>query len=209
MDEMPVVTFYFDLGSPYAYLAAERLPVILPEPIVWRPVSLGALFKLNGRSSWALGDLGGRQAGLAEVERRARSYELPPLRWPDPWPTNYLYAMRAAIYAFQIGHGRSFTMQAFRQAFVHGHDLALPEHVLGAAEQAGLDPRVVDEATRDPQVKLALRAATDAAHELGVFGVPTIAIGEELFWGDDRLTEAAAALVRTSSRPPPARPSDG
>ena len=193
---MPAVTFYFDLGSPYAYLAAERLPEVLPEPIAWRPVSLGALFKLSGRSSWALGESDGRQAGMVEVERRARSYGLAPVRWPDPWPTNYLYAMRAATYAFQIGCGRAFTMQAFRHAFVRGHDLALGEHVLGAAEEAGLDPRVVDEATHDPQIKLALRAATDAAHELGVFGVPTIAIDEELFWGDDRLADAATARAR-------------
>jgi 2-hydroxychromene-2-carboxylate isomerase len=199
MHELPAVSFYFDLGSPYAYLAAERLPEVLPEPIAWRPVSLGALFKLNGRSSWSLGDPNGRQAGMAEVERRARSYELAPVRWPDPWPTNYLYAMRAATYAFQVGHGRAFAIGAFRQAFVHGHDLAIGEHVLGAAAQAGLDTRVVDEATRDPQIKLALRAATDAAHELGVFGVPTIAIDGELFWGDDRLADAAALLAETSS----------
>jgi len=196
---MPGVTFYFDLGSPFAYLAAERLHELLPEPIAWQPVSLGALFKLNGRSSWALGDPGGRQAGMAEVERRAQLYELAPVRWPDPWPTNYLYAMRAATYAFQAGHGRSFTMRAFRHAFVHGHDLAIPEHVLEAAEQAGLDPRAVDGASSDPQIKLALRTATDAAHALGVFGVPTIAIDDELFWGDDRLQDAATALAQRSS----------
>ena len=196
---MPGVTFYFDLGSPFAYLAAERLHELLPEPIAWQPVSLGALFKLTGRSSWALGDPSSRQAGMAEVERRARLYDLAPMRWPDPWPTNYLYAMRAATYAFQVGDGRPFTMRAFRHAFAHGHDLALPEHVLEAAEQAGLDPRAVDEASSDPQIKLALRTATDAAHELGVFGVPTIAIDDELFWGDDRLQDAATALAQTSS----------
>jgi 2-hydroxychromene-2-carboxylate isomerase len=192
---MPEMTFYFDLGSPFAYLAAERLDEILPESIAWQPVSLGALFKLNGRSSWALGDPGPRQAGMAEVERRALAYDLAPVRWPDPWPTNYLYAMRAATYAFGAGHGRPFTMAAFRHAFAHGHDLAVPEHVLQAAEQVGLDPRAIDEATRDPEIKLALRAATDAAHALGVFGVPTIAIGDEFFWGDDRLGDAAAALA--------------
>jgi 2-hydroxychromene-2-carboxylate isomerase len=199
MTTMPGVTFYFDLGSPFAYLAAERLHELLPEPIAWQPVSLGALFKLNGRSSWALGDPGGRQAGMAEVERRAQLYELAPVRWPDPWPTNYLYAMRAATYAFQAGHGRSFTMRAFHHAFVHGHDLAIPEHVLEVAEQAGLDPRAVDEASSDPQIKLALRTGTDAAHALGVFGVPTIAIDDELFWGDDRLQDAATALAQRSS----------
>jgi 2-hydroxychromene-2-carboxylate isomerase len=193
------ITFYFDLGSPFAYLAAERLGEILPEPIVWQPVSLGALFKLNGRSSWALGDPGSRQAGMAEVERRARSYDLAPMRWPAPWPTNYLYAMRVATYAFRVGLGRPFAMAAFRHAFAHGHDLALPEHVRQAAEQAGLDPRAANEATRDPEIKLALRTATGAAHDLGVFGVPTIAIDNELFWGDDRLQDAATALAQTSS----------
>lgn len=192
------MTFYFDLGSPFAHLAAERLHEVLPEPIVWQPVSLGALFKLTGRSSWALGDLDRRQAGMAEVERRARLYGIAPVRWPDPWPTNYLYAMRAATYAFQAGHGHRFAIAAFRQAFAHGRDLAIPEHVLQAAGQAGLDPRAVDAASRDPQIKLALRAATDAARARGVFGVPTVAIGDELFWGDDRLQDAAAHLAGSS-----------
>jgi 2-hydroxychromene-2-carboxylate isomerase len=195
---MPEAVFYFDLGSPYAYLAAERLHDLLPEPIEWRPVSLGALFKLAGRSSWSLGDPARRQAGMSEVESRARRYGFAPPRWPDPWPTNYLYAMRAATYACQAGRGRAFATMAFRQAFLHGRDLAIPEHVLQAAEQAGIDPIAVDEATRDPQIKLALRTATDTAHARGVFGVPTIAVGEELFWGDDRLQDAAAALERTS-----------
>lgn len=199
---VPEITFYFDLGSPFAYLAAERLDGVLPEPVTWQPVSLGALFKLTGRSSWALGGPSSREAGMAEVERRAKSYDLAPMRWPDPWPTNYLYAMRVATYAFQVGQGRQFTMAAFRHAFAGGHDLAIPEHVQEAAEQAGLDVRAADEATRDPEVKLALRTATDAAHELGVFGVPTIAIAidEEIFWGDDRLQDAAVALARTNAR---------
>jgi 2-hydroxychromene-2-carboxylate isomerase len=189
---MVQIAFYFDLGSPYAYLAAERLHEVLPQPIDWRPVSLGALFKLNGRSSWSLGDPVRRRTGMAEVEQRAQSYGLAPLRWPDPWPTNYLYAMRAATYASRSGHGRAFALAAFRYAFADGHDLAIPKHVQWAAEQAGLDPRAVDEATHDPEIKLALRTVTDAAHDLGVVGVPTIAVEDELFWGDDRLRDAAA-----------------
>jgi 2-hydroxychromene-2-carboxylate isomerase len=195
---MPQQTFYFDLGSPYAYLTAERLAGVLSEPVRWQPVSLGGLFKANGRSSWALGDPERRQAGMAEIERRAREYGLAPIRWPDPWPGNYLMAMRAATFAFGAGRGREFTMRAFRDAFVRGRDLGIAAHVLDAAEHAGLSPRDVEAATRDPQIKLALRETTDAAHALGVIGVPTIAIsvpggtGEELFWGDDRLEDAAA-----------------
>jgi 2-hydroxychromene-2-carboxylate isomerase len=190
---MTQVTFYFDLGSPFAYLTAERISEVLPEPVRWQPVSLGALFKLTGRSSWAMSDPDRRQAGIAEVERRARRYVLPAVRWPDPWPTDYLFAMRAATYAFQVGRGREFTMQAFRHAFRQGHDLGLHEHVLQAAGEVGLDPRAVNDAAADPEIKLALRTATDAAHALGAFGVPTIAVESELFWGDDRLEDAAAA----------------
>jgi 2-hydroxychromene-2-carboxylate isomerase len=192
---MPQVTFYFDLGSPYAYLAAERLASVLAEPVTWQPLSLGGLFKANGRSSWALGDHQRRQAGMAEIERRAHDCGLAPIRWPDPWPGNYLMAMRAATFAFAAGRGREFTLQGFRDAFQQGHDLSIPAHVLDAAERVGLDRREVEAATQDPEIKQALREATDTAHHLGVIGVPTIAIDRELFWGDDRLEDAAACLA--------------
>jgi 2-hydroxychromene-2-carboxylate isomerase len=192
---MAHTTFYFDLGSPYAYLTAERLGEVLGgEAVAWQPISLGGLFKANGRSSWGLRSRESREAGIEEVERRAQAYGLPELRWPDPWPSNYLFAMRVATFAFQAGHGEAFTLQAFRDAFQHGRDLGVAEQVLQAAEQAGLDPSAAREATTDPQVKHALRAATEAAHVRGVIGVPTLAVDEELFWGDDRLVDAAAAL---------------
>jgi 2-hydroxychromene-2-carboxylate isomerase len=196
---MPAITFYFDLGSPYAYLAAERLHELLPEPIGWQPILLGGLFKANGRSSWAAGEQQQREAGMAEIERRARSYGLPPLRWPDPWPGNYLTAMRTATVAFAVGRGREFTLQAFRNAFQSGRDLSVPDRIFEAGEQAGLDRRELEVAVADPQIKEALRAATDAAHASGVIGVPTVAVGEELFWGDERLEDVAAHLSRSAS----------
>jgi 2-hydroxychromene-2-carboxylate isomerase len=192
---VPKATFYFDLGSPFAYLSAERLDDVLPA-VQWQPVSLGALFKVNGRSSWALGDPPRRREGILEVERRASAYGLPAVRWPDPWPGNYLMAMRAATFAYRAGRGREFTMQAFRDAFQEGVGLSVSTHVLKAAESAGLDPSEVERATQDPEIKLGLREATDAAHALGVFGVPTIAIDSKLFWGDDRLEDAAVQLAR-------------
>ncbi len=188
------VTFYFDLGSPYAYLASERLSEVIPGPVRWQPVLLGGLFKSNGRSSWARGDGDSRAAGIAEIERRALGYGLPPVRWPDPWPDDYLFAMRVATFAFAAGHGREFTTCAFRDAFQRGRQLSIPGPVLDAAEQAGLDRAEAQAAAGDPAVKQALRDATDAAHRRGVFGVPTVAAGEELFWGDDRLEDAAACL---------------
>jgi 2-hydroxychromene-2-carboxylate isomerase len=194
----PSITFYFDLGSPFAYLAAERLNTLLPEPVHWQPVLLGGLFRLTGRSSWALGDYKRRQAGMADIERRALAYGLPPMRWPDPWPADYLSAMRATTYAFSIGRGRAFAMQAYRDAFQRGSELSTATNVFESAARAGLDPDAVRAATSDPQIKQTLRDATDAAYDRGVFGVPTVAIGDELFWGDDRLEDAAANLQAVS-----------
>ena len=189
---MTGVTFYFDIGSPYAYLAAQRMERLLPEPVVWQPVLLGGLFKLTGRSSWALGDYRRRQAGMAEIERRARSHGLAPMRWPDPWPTDYLTAMRAVTYAFTVERGRELTMGIFRNAFHRGREMSRPAQVLAASVEAGLRREDVELAIEDPAIKQRLRDATDAAYELGVFGVPTFAAGGELFWGEDRLEDAAA-----------------
>src|SRR3954462_12309405 len=122
----PAIIFHFDLGSPFAYLAAERIETVLGTAVVWQPVSLGGLFKLTGRSSWALGDYRRRQAGMAEIERRASGYGLPPIHWPDPWPSDYLTAMRAVTFAFSVGRGREFAAGAFRDAFRRGRDLSIP-----------------------------------------------------------------------------------
>lgn len=189
---MAATTFYFDVGSPYAYLAAERVGSVLPEPPRWQPVLLGGLFKLTGRSSWALGDYRRRQRGMAGIEQRARSYGLPPIIWPDPWPTDYLAAMRAVTWAFQVGRGHELARQLSRDAFQRGRELSIEAHVLAAVEAVGLDRRDAQDAMRDPTVKAALRAATEEAHALGVFGVPTVEVAGELFWGDDRLEDAAA-----------------
>ena len=197
---MPPIAFYFDLGSPFAYLAAERLHTLLPEPVRWQPVLLGGLFRLTGRSSWALGDYRRRQAGMADIERRALTYGLEPMRWPDPWPADYLTAMRATTYAFAAGQGREFTMQAYRDAFRRGSELSVAENVLDSAQRTGLDREAVRAGIADTRIKQALRDATDAAYDRGVFGVPTIAIGDELFWGDDRLEDAAAHLRAVSDR---------
>jgi 2-hydroxychromene-2-carboxylate isomerase len=186
--------FVYDLGSPYAYLAAERVHAVFAEaggqPPEWQPVLLGALFKRFGRDSWARGD--GRADGMREVERRASAYGLPPLDWPEPFPGNTLAAMRAAIYAKEIGRAPSFSLAAFRQAFAAGRDLTEPDNVLLAAAAAEMHPRAVLSAIERDSVKRKLREATERAGDKGVRGVPAIVIGERVFWGDDRLEEAAA-----------------
>jgi 2-hydroxychromene-2-carboxylate isomerase len=189
------VVFYFDLGSPYAYLAAERISGLFTEAELeqpeWQPILLGGLFKRFGRDSWANGP--GREEGMAEVARRASAYGLPPISWPEPWPGNTLTAMRAATFAKQTGRTVSFSLAAFRQAFAAGRDLSQPDNVMIAAAACELHPRALLKAVETDIVKGALREATDAAAELGVRGVPSLVVDGRVFWGDDRLEEAVEA----------------
>jgi 2-hydroxychromene-2-carboxylate isomerase len=182
---------YFDVGSPYSFLAVERAARVLGELPRLRPVLLGGLFKLGGRTSWGVGDPALREAGMLEVESRAMAYDLPAIRWPKPWPGDYLTAMRVAVWADGEGAGAAYAFAAGRRAFLSGCDLSRPEEVAAAARDAGLDGEAALAAAGDPEIKLALREATEAAFARGVRGVPTVAVGDRLFWGDDRLEEAA------------------
>ncbi len=188
-------TFYFDLGSPYAYLTAERISGVFTDAELeqpeWQPILLGGLFRHFERDSWGNG--AEREAGMAEVERRAAEYGLPALIWPEPWPGNMLMAMRAATFAKQTGRTVSFALAAFRQAFVAGRDLSEADNVLIAAAGCELHPKALLKAVGTEHVKNALREATDSAAERGVFGVPSLAVGDEVFGGDDRLEEAVEA----------------
>jgi 2-hydroxychromene-2-carboxylate isomerase len=163
---------------------------VFDEPVTWQPILLGGLFKIHGRDSWGNGP--GRADGIAEVERRATAYGLPAIRWPDPWPGNMLTPMRAATFAKQVGKVVSFSLAAFRQAYAAGRDLGDPDSVVLAAAACELHPDAVLKAVETRAVKDELRAATEAAAERGVIGVPSVAIGDQVLWGDDRLEEAAA-----------------
>jgi len=188
-------TFFYDLGSPYSYLAAERINGLWGEadlqPPEWQPILLGGLFKRFGRDSWGNG--AERDAGIAECERRASAYGLAPFRWPDPWPGNMLVAMRAAIYAKQGGRAVAYSLAGFRQQFAAGRDLSDPDNVLLAAAAAELHPNAITKAVATRAIKQGLIEATEQAGDAGVSGVPSVLVGNEVFWGDDRLEDALAA----------------
>jgi 2-hydroxychromene-2-carboxylate isomerase len=194
----PRATFYFDLGSPYAYLSAERISRLFTDAELeqpeWQPILLGGLFARFDRDSWARRP--GREAGMREVERRAQAIGIQPIRWPDPWPGNTLHAMRVATYAKSIGRSVSFALAAFRQAFAGGRDLTDPDNVAIAAAACELHPNAIAAGAASAGVKGRLREATDRAGDRGVIGVPSVVVGEEVFWGDDRLEEAVAAVRR-------------
>jgi 2-hydroxychromene-2-carboxylate isomerase len=189
---MTRTTLYFDLGSPYGYLALARAERVLGEAPDLAPILLGAIFKWRGWGSWVETDQ--RPAQAAEVERRAREYGLPPFAWPEDWPWGGLAAMRAATWAQNLGAGREFALAAYRREFVEGRGIGDVDALVEIAERVGLPAHELPGALAAPALKQQLRSATEAAWERGVRGVPTLAVGEGLYYGDDRLEEAAGRV---------------
>jgi 2-hydroxychromene-2-carboxylate isomerase len=194
-DTRPI--FYYDFSSPYAYLAACRVDEVLLVRPEWRPIAFGVIVRRIGKHPWSFKE--DRQADFEEIAARAAERGLPEVRYPEGWPveTYSLAPLRVGIVASEEGQDRlrAVTRELFRTAFVDGQHLADLDAVLGAAERAGMKAERVRQAIESTDVKERLRAQTDAALECGVTGVPTVAIGERLWWGDDRLREAAAALA--------------
>jgi 2-hydroxychromene-2-carboxylate isomerase len=194
----PQPTLFYDLGSPYAYLAAERAASVLGVAPRLEPVLVGGIFVLRGHGSWSQTDE--RPNRVAEVEARARHYGLPPLVWPPGWPNNTLQAMRAAVWAERLGAGQAFARAAFRRAFAASADLSQLDVLLDVAVSVGLPAEQLSAAIAAPAIKEALRAATTRAWQRGVVGVPCIGVGERILYGDDQL-EAAAKLLADDPLP--------
>lgn len=185
--------FYYDFNSPYAYLAAERIDGLIPDA-EWRPIAFAILLGQLGRLERMLDELDPAPVAV-EVAGRAAERGLPPFAPPPGWPfeTWSLAPLRAALFADERGRLREFSGAAYRKSFVESRSLAELDNVLAAAREAGLEPDEVGEAIQRPEIKERLKGNTDEALVRGVSGIPTVAIGNELFWGDDRLEEAAAA----------------
>jgi 2-hydroxychromene-2-carboxylate isomerase len=189
--------FYYDFSSPYAYLAATRVDDVLPVRSEWRPIAFGVIVRQRGTVPWSFKP--DRESDFDAIATRAGGRGLPEVRYPEGWPaeTYSLAPLRAAMLAADDGQDRlrALTHELFKTMFVDGQHLADLDSVLDAAERAGMDRDAVRSGIESQAVKDRLRAETDAALERGVTGVPTVAVGEQLYWGDDRLEEAAAALT--------------
>ncbi len=181
--------FYFDLTSPLAYLAAERVLHVLDGPAEWQPVLAHAL--PDGASHEAFRCETELDAFREDIARAARAQGLQPLRWPEPFPFDSSLAMRAATYAKGIGRVVPFAQAAFRQAFAGGHDLARTEFVLIAAAACEMHPEAVLRGAELRTVREQLAHATAEAAAAGVAEVPAVRIGREVFVGARAVEEAA------------------
>jgi 2-hydroxychromene-2-carboxylate isomerase len=183
---------YFDLGSPYAYLALARARAVLGVMPELEPVLLGAIFARRGFGSWARTPA--REGRMIEISQRVKRYGLPALRWPADWPTDGLAAMRCATWACERRRGEAFARVVFERQFTEGADIADLDVLLACAGEVGLDVGALARDLRLPALKGSLREATERAWEAGVRGVPTVRVGEALFYGDDQLELAAEHL---------------
>lgn len=185
--------FYYDLSSPEAYLAAERVITMLPAA-EWIPVHAAGLPGADGLDGFRCAT--DREAFFERIERLAARRGLQAIRWPDPFPCDSAYAMRVATYACQIGRAVAFSLAAFRQAFAGGRDLGVADNVLIAAAACEMHPRAVTKGAELASVRRALQDATALAARRGVRDVPAVWLpGEGVFHGDDALDGAVRALI--------------
>jgi 2-hydroxychromene-2-carboxylate isomerase len=194
----PPASFYFDLSSPEAYLAAERILQVLPGPAEWQPVLASGLGGSEPFGAFRCREE--EEIFRSEIARRAQHLQLQPLRWPDPFPFDSTLAMRVATYAKSIGRAVPFAQAAFRQAFAGGHSLADTDHVLIAAAACEMHPAAVLRGSGLRSVERELAAATASAASTDIIEVPAIRVGERVF-GGERAVEDAAACMRDGVNP--------
>src|SRR6266853_4975758 len=191
---MPALDFFYEFASSYSYIAALRIAPVAEAAGVtvrFRPFLLGPIFKAQGwdTSPFNLYPAKGRNM-WRDLERSCADLKLP-FRRPDPFPQNSLLAARAALVVLDQPWGEDFCRALFRAQFAEGRridDAAAVGDVLAGLK---IDPQPVLAAAQSDAIKTRLRAQTEEAERLGVFGAPTFTTADgELFWGNDRLGPA-------------------
>jgi 2-hydroxychromene-2-carboxylate isomerase len=194
----PEAAFYFDLASPIAYLASERVLHVLGGPAEWQPVLARELSHAETFEAYRCRPE--QEVFREKIERSADEQGLQPLRWPNPFPFDSALAMRVATYAKSIGRTVPFVQAAFRQAFAGGHSLEDPNFVLIAAAACEMHPAAVLKGAELRSVGDQLSSATALAAQAGVTDVPAVRMGERVFVGE-RAVEDAAAHVAATRKP--------
>ena len=194
----PRVEFFFDFGSPTSYLAWTQLPRLAAEcgaALDWRPMLLGGVFKATGNASPVTVAAKGRWM-TDDIGRWARRYGVPFIFNPH-FPINTLTLMRGAV-GLQLRRPADFARYVetiFRAMWVEPRNLGEPEVLAQTLAAAGFDAAFT-ELVADLEVKAALIANTEEAVRRGVFGAPTMFVGEQMFFGQDRLEFVREALER-------------
>jgi 2-hydroxychromene-2-carboxylate isomerase len=174
--------FYYDLGSPLCYLAAERVLSTLPVVPEWEPVLAADL------------GLGASSPDRLEIEARAEALGLQPLRWPVRWPSDAREATLAATYAKRVGRAVAFSLAAYRQEFAGGRQLGDQTTVLIAGAACEMHPTALLRGIGLRSTAAALEQANQRAREAGIPALPAIQCDGQVFAGEASLEDATAAL---------------
>lgn len=198
---MTKTEFWFDFGSPNAYLAWKLLPELekrTGETFTRRPALLGGIFKATGNQSpiFAFAQIPSKMAYVrAEMERFVRHHGLKKFQMNPNFPLNTLLIMRGALVAEKAGELDRYMDIVWVGMWEQGLKMDDPSVVLEALEDGGLDGAKYAEGTADPAIKSALVQATEEAVELGMFGMPTFVVGDEMFFGKDSIAAVEKELA--------------
>lgn len=194
---MPI-EFWFDFASTYSYPAALRIEALAQANDValrWRPFLLGPIFHAQGwnDSPFNLYPAKGRYM-WRDLERLCDAQRIS-LRKPSQFPRNSVLAARVACHVADQPWAGDFIRAVYRANFAEDRDIAQPGVIAACLDALGQPGQALIDAAQSPAHKDALRRQTEAAKACGIFGAPTVMVGDEMFWGNDRL-EAAIAWHR-------------
>lgn len=183
------VEFYFDFGSPTAYLAYKRLQQLRAQydlDIEYRPMLLGGVFKATGNSSPVAIPAKGAYMNQHDLPRFAKRYGVT-LNFNPFFPINTLNLMRGALAAQRLGCFDVYIDAVYDAVWLDGKNMGEIDVISETLKGAGLDAAALLSLSQDAEVKAELIAATEAAVERGVFGAPTLFMGDDMYFGQDRL----------------------
>ena len=188
-----MLDFFYEFASTYSYIAAMRIAPLASAAGVavrWRPFLLGPIFKQQGweTSPFNLYPAKGRYM-VRDCERLCADLG-PAFRLPDPFPQSSLTAARVALVALSEGWGEDFSRAVYRAEFADAHNISDPAVLGGIVRDLGHDATAALARAQSDEIKARLRANTEEAQRLGIFGAPSFIAGGELFWGNDRLEQA-------------------
>lgn len=192
------VDFYFDFGSPYSYLAFHQLPKIAAKhgaTVNWKPMLLGGVFQATGNHSPVEIALKGKHLGV-DLQRWAKYFGVGFTMNPH-FPINTLPLMRGAT-GYQMRDEAQFhryTSAVYAAMFEKPRNMSQPDVIGAVLQEADLDPAAFLAMINDQAVKDKLKEDTAAAVARGVFGAPTFFVGDEMYWGQDRLHFVEQALI--------------
>ena len=196
------VEFQFDFGSPNAYFCHRVIPAIEARSgkrFSYTPVLLGGLFKLaNNRSpAEAFAGIPNKRAyDRLEVERFVKKHDLSAYRFNPHFPVNTLKIMRGAVAAQALGCFERYVEAVYAAMWEQQRDMADEAQILAVLAAAGLDGPALLLKSQDPEVKTGLMANTERAHARGAFGSPTFFVGDDIYFGKDRLREVEEAIAQ-------------